>query len=116
MTPEYKQYLDEKFGRVFDHLKSIESEVKRTNGRVTDLEKQVLHIEKNRGVNCPHNREIEEMKQILRARENSLIEYDVIKKHPITVLGIVLLTIGVLATGVFNAFNALFEFIRGFKI
>ena len=118
MTPEYKQYLDERFGRVFDKLESIHTETKRTNGRVTILEGNVSKLQADRAHrvdSCPQAKTIENIKLKLEERDRSLVEYDVLKRHPITVIGIVMLTIGVIAAAVFSAFSSAWEFIQNLR-
>jgi uncharacterized protein YdcH (DUF465 family) len=115
MTEEYKQYMEERFNRVFDKLNSIHDETKRTNGRVSTLEGKVSRLQADRIhriESCPQVKTIEEIQTRLEERNRSLMEYDVLRKHPITVIGIVLVTVGVLAAGVFNAFSAFWEFIK----
>jgi hypothetical protein len=74
MTPEYKQYLDERFGRVFDKLESIHTETKRTNGRVTILEGNVSKLQTDRAHrvdSCPQAKTIENIKLKLEERDRS---------------------------------------------
>lgn len=93
----YELYLDEKFRGIMTKIDSefevvntrldnILSQVTRTNGRVTELEKKVNELEKQdimHVMNCPQASKIEDIRQ-------SLLEYNFVMKYPkltLTVLG-----------------------------
>lgn len=89
MTDEYKELLDIKFSHLLEKmednftivhtkLSSIDEQVKKTNGRVTKLEKDVVNIEKRdltHILNCPQTQKINDI-------NDQLMEYKIIKKYP----------------------------------
>jgi hypothetical protein len=88
---EYEaKYFEEKFSSVMSKLDSIHGEVKRTNGRVTDLEKQVRALELEEAkheIRCPQVKRIVAVEQALSDTNKNLIEYNLFKKYPKVVLG-----------------------------
>ena len=82
MEQDYKMYLEEKFkgltslmnahnDNVLDRLEAIEEQTKKTNGRVSELErKETSHV-----INCPQTPKIQKI-------EEELLEYKIIKKYP----------------------------------
>lgn len=112
MTEEYKELLDNKFEHLLSKMQdnftiintkltSIDEQVKKTNGRVTVVEKDITELEKKEikhFVNCPQAKKIGEI-------EDELMEYRVFKKYPkFFIVGFIALIILVLTKDYFLSF------------
>ena len=88
---EYEaKYFEEKFSSLMSKLDSIYGEVRRTNGRVNDLEKQVRILEIGEAqhvLRCPQVKRIVAMELALSDTNKNLVEYNIFKKYPKVVLG-----------------------------
>ena len=83
------ELLDSKFDSVDKQLASILVQVNKTNGRVTDLEKDVKKLELSditHIMTCPQAKAIAELKAQVDQNRNDinkdLVEYSFIKKYP----------------------------------
>jgi len=100
-TEDFKELINEKFKSVHtkidlqftgikDTLESIDTQVKKTNGRVLKLEDTVYNLQLSdamKSVNCPQHlarmKEIEEEIEVFKNKINSdLEEYNFFKKYP----------------------------------
>jgi hypothetical protein len=116
--PAYRLYLEEKFKglnssinaqfiTVHDKLDAIEKQTTKTNGRVTELEGQVLKVEKDiltHPINCNKGKDIEEIKRFVAG--DKLLKSEARKRFEniLKVIGVII-AIGALGTSTYFGFR-----------
>ena len=78
LTEIEKDWLNERFQRMGDRLDVILEQVKKTNGRVNDLEER----EKNHVLRCPQGSRLEKIEKYIDKNKEDLAEYHFVQKHP----------------------------------
>lgn len=94
MTKDEKLYLDERFDRVHEKLDDIKEQTTRTNGRVSQLEKnEISHL-----ITCPQGPKID-------AICNDLNEYRFFKKYPKVLAAVIFCIIISFGAGIWNSYS-----------
>lgn len=112
-NPDYRLYLEEKFGGLTKHihaqfenvhetLGAIKEQTTKTNGRITELESQLTELDKAftiHPVNCNSAQEIKDIKKDLE-------EYRIIKKYPKVALLVIAFFVLTTAISIYQAVKA----------
>jgi len=110
---DYRTYLELQFKTMHETLERIEGQTKLTNGRVTDLEKELdkvderltgavkwgKHVVDTRVTNCPNVKRFEKLEAKMEALHDKLEDAMFFIRHPKVFIGaIVVLVIAAIAT------------------
>ena len=107
-SKDYRQYLELHFSTIQETLGRIEAQTKKTNGRVSDLEKEVEVLHEKlvlHPIECSKAKEISDLK-------DDLIEYKFIKAHPtwtVIIIAFFVVTLVISSYGTFSTMRDNFK-------
>jgi signal transduction histidine kinase len=83
--------MDREFNHVSEKLENILVEVRKTNGRVNDLESEIIWVKTHRIEGCPQNYRIADLEKKWDKNEQLIADMSFILRNPKTIIsGIVL--------------------------